>query len=127
MVPRRNPEIAIVVLQEHGDWGSLSAKIAQAMVTEYVNKKRQQDHNILDRASVSKPVEVGAIWSDPPPAGPKGHPASDQADVLHAGHFLVDPNHLNPGQSKKAVATGLAPLPAWFTASQPLRRQERLP
>src|ERR1035437_1729080 len=56
MVPRRNPEIAIVVLQEHGDWGSLSAHIAQAMVTEYVNKKRQQDHTILDRASVSKPA-----------------------------------------------------------------------
>jgi len=122
MVPRRNPEIAIVVLQEHGDWGSLSAHIAQAMVTEYVNKKRQQDHNILDRASVSKPVEVGAIWSDPPPVDRKRHPAADQAEVLHGGHFFVD-----PGQAKKAVATGLAPLPAWFTASLPLRRQERLP
>ena len=92
------------------------------MVTEYVNKKRQQDHNILDRASVSKPVEVGAIWSDPPPVDRKRHPAADQAEVLHGGHFFVD-----PGQAKKAVATGLAPLPAWFTASLPLRRQERLP
>src|ERR1035437_3854139 len=56
MVPRRNPEIAIVVLQEHGDWGANSAHIAQAIVTTYVNKKRQQDHTILDRASVSKPA-----------------------------------------------------------------------
>ena len=26
MVPRRNPELVIVVLQEHGDWGANSAQ-----------------------------------------------------------------------------------------------------
>src|SRR5579863_6266775 len=30
MVPRRNPEIAVVVLQEHGDWGSLWATFAES-------------------------------------------------------------------------------------------------
>ncbi len=91
MVPRRNPELAVVVLQEHGDWGSNSAHIAQALVITYVNKKRRQDHNLLQQASQpSKPVEVGAVWSTPAPdAGKKG---AEEADVLHAGHFFVTPS-----------------------------------
>ena len=67
MVPRRNPEIVIAVLQEHGDWGSNSARIAQQMVIAYVNKKRMADHNILNQASLGKPVEMGAVWSTPAP------------------------------------------------------------
>src|SRR5580704_16879345 len=47
MAPRRNPEIAVVVLQEHGDWGSGSAKIAAQIITAYVNKKRKQDRNVI--------------------------------------------------------------------------------
>ncbi|HUY95753.1 MAG TPA: penicillin-binding protein 2 [Terracidiphilus sp.] len=99
MVPRRNPELAVVVLQEHGDWGSNSAHIAQALVITYVNKKRRQDHNLMQQASQpNKPVEVGAIWSTPAPdAGRKG---AEQADVLHAGHFFV-----TPSQPASAVTT----------------------
>jgi penicillin-binding protein 2 len=126
MVPRRNPELAIVVLQEHGDWGANSAHIAQAIVTAYVNKKRRQDHNLMDQAvSAPKPVEVGAIWSEPGPADPKygkpGHklPADDG---LHAGHFMVDPT-----QAEKALASSQSKLPAWFPALIPLRWRERLP
>ena len=126
MVPRRNPELAIVVLQEHGDWGANSAHIAQALVTEYVNKKRRQDHNILDRASVSKPVEVGAVWTDPPPANPGRKPGSEQEQAIHGGHFLVDPGQ-SPKQAPKAVAGALAPLPSLFTARLPVPRQKRLP
>jgi penicillin-binding protein 2 len=87
MVPRRNPELAVVVLQEHGDWGSNSAHIAQAIVTTYVNKQRKRDNNQLQKASeATKPVEVGAVWSTPDAADPKR-----QAEQLHAGHFFVDP------------------------------------
>ncbi len=90
MVPRRNPELAIVVLQEHGDWGSNSAKIAQAIVVTYVNKKRRQDRNLLQQAGENKPVEVGAVWTAPAPPDPDHHEPA-QEDALHAGHFLVDP------------------------------------
>jgi penicillin-binding protein 2 len=84
MVPRRNPELAIVVLQEHGDWGANSAHIAQAMVITYVNKQRNKDHNLLQRAGDStKPVEVGAVWS--PPGSTPGRKS------MRAGHFIVDP------------------------------------
>jgi penicillin-binding protein 2 len=126
MVPRRNPEIVIAVLQEHGDWGSNSAHIAQAMVVEYVNKKRMKDHNINDQASLGKPVEMGAVWSDRAPTGRKrpgaaGLPGQDS--VLHAGHFMVNPAPL-PGA--KAVASGQFPLPKWLLAF-PLRFKEGQP
>jgi penicillin-binding protein 2 len=123
MVPRRNPELAIVVLQEHGDWGANSAHIAAAIVTTYVNKKRRQDHNLLQQAGENKPVEVGAVWSAP--AGPDSQPGTKprqapQDDVLQGGHFLV-----NPAETAKALAsrTSLPSLPG----AGPTRPLERLP
>jgi penicillin-binding protein 2 len=123
MVPRRNPEIVIAVLQEHGDWGSLSAHIAAQMVTTYVNKKRAADHNILNQASLDKPVEVGAIWSEPAPAGHHRHGAPGEDSVLHAGHFMVDPGPLAPA---KSLASSHPLLPAWLLFS-PLRFKEGQP
>jgi penicillin-binding protein 2 len=123
MVPRRNPEIVIAVLQEHGDWGSLSAHIAAQMVTTYVNKKRAADHNILNQASLDKPVEVGAIWSEPAPAGHHRHGAPGEDSVLHAGHFMVDPGPLAPARS---LASSHPLLPAWLLFS-PLRFKEGQP
>jgi len=123
MVPRRNPEIVICVLQEHGDWGANSAHIAQAMVVEYVNKKRSADHNVLDEASLSKPVEVGAVWTTQAPPGRKRSGAPEQASVLHAGHFMVSPGPM-PGPN--AVASTQHSLPAWLLAL-PLRIKQELP
>jgi penicillin-binding protein 2 len=126
MVPRRNPEIVICVLQEHGDWGSNSAHIAQAMIIEYVNKKRRKEDNLTNQASLGKPVEVGAIWSDPAPAGSKRSGTASlpgQDSVLHAGHFMVDPGPL-PGPT--AVATSQFPWPKWLLAI-PLLSKEGQP
>jgi penicillin-binding protein 2 len=117
MAPRRNPEIVIAVLQEHGDWGANSAKIAAQIITTYVNKKRKQENNVLDQAGANKPVEVGAVWSDPAPAGQnKSHAARQQmqASTLHAGHFFID---LPQVASPRSVASGHLPLPAWLGAS----------
>jgi penicillin-binding protein 2 len=123
MVPRRNPEIVIAVLQEHGDWGSLSAHIAAQMVTTYVNKKRAADHNILNQASLGKPVEMGAVWSVPAPGGRHRHGAPGEDSVLHAGHFMVDPGPLAP---VKSLASSHPLLPAWRLFS-PLRFKEGKP
>jgi penicillin-binding protein 2 len=65
MVPRRNPEIAVVVLQEHGDWGKGSAIIASKIVTAYVEKKRRQENNLEEAAKTPAKVEMGALWSAP--------------------------------------------------------------
>ncbi|MFY9852900.1 MAG: penicillin-binding protein 2 [Terracidiphilus sp.] len=117
MVPRRNPEIVIAVLQEHGDWGALSAHIAAEIITTYVNKKRRADHNVLDEASLSKPVEVGAVWSTPAPLGHKRPGSPEQISVLHAGHFMISPG---PIAGPNAVASTQHSLPAWLLA-MPLR------
>ncbi|HEY1896653.1 MAG TPA: hypothetical protein VGG62_10295, partial [Terracidiphilus sp.] len=106
MVPRRNPEFAIVVLQEHGDWGANSAHIAQAVVTTYVNKKRRQDHNILEQAGSKPPVEVGAVWSGPAAHGP-GQRQVPEGDVLQAGHYFID-----TAQTARALASLQSRLPA---------------
>ena len=106
MVPRRNPELAIVVLQEHGDWGSNSAKIAQAMVVTYVNKQRRHDRNLL-QAGENKPVEVGAVWTAP--AGPGD---ASQGDALHSGHFVVNTvakSDEHPSGAKARVGIGALP------------------
>jgi penicillin-binding protein 2 len=127
MIPRRNPEIVIAVLQEHGDWGANSALIAQKIAIAYVNKQRARDKNVLDQAGDTKPVEVGAIWSEPTaqPSGPSRNVASSGAAIqdaaIHAGHFFIDPN---PGPT--AVASGNLPLPAWLSASI-LRFKEDIP
>jgi penicillin-binding protein 2 len=125
MAPRRNPEIVITVLQEHGDWGANSAKIAAQVITTYVNKQRMKEHNVLDQAGTQKPVEVGAVWSDPAPVRRKGNSAGRQtvaASDFHGGHFFVDP----PRPAPTSTASGLFHLPAWFMAS-PLRFRERHP
>jgi penicillin-binding protein 2 len=125
MAPRRNPEIVIAVLQEHGDWGANSAKIAAQIVTVYVNKKRAQDHNVLDQAGADKPVEVGAVWSNPAPAGRKKAALRSpmEASDLHAGHFFVDPPR---PAAPRSTASGILPMPAWLLAN-PLRFRERHP
>ena len=112
MVPRRNPEIAVVVLQEHGDWGANSALIAQKIVIAYVNKKRSQDHNLLQQAGTEqKPVEVGAVWSNSEPNDPK-HGSEQTASSVGAGHFFV-----NPTQAAKdlGVTSSASLFPVWAT------------
>jgi penicillin-binding protein 2 len=119
MIPRHNPEIAIVVLQEHGDWGSGSAMIAQKIAIAYVNKQRIQEKNVLEQASQPKPVEMGAVWTEQPPADPK-HPKQQQDDALHGGHFVINPAPAAPAAAK---FTASAMLPAWLGVS-PLRFKE---
>lgn len=124
MVPRRNPELVIAVLQEHGDWGSNSAKIAAQLVTVYVNKKRMQDHNILDQAGLSKPVEVGAVWTDPNPTSGKRPGSGQQDSALRMGHFMVNP--AAPVSAPKSLAASQLPMPPWLLAS-PLRFKKAQP
>lgn len=129
MVPRRNPEFAIVVLQEHGDWGSNSALLAARVVAAYVDKQRKAANN-LPAATQSKPpqsVEMGAVWTEP---ADRRHPGA--GDRLRGGRFLIP-----TGQPAQALATALpaatsavAATPAapgtsgWLHFWQPLRFRE---
>jgi len=70
MVPRRNPEIVIAVLQEHGDWGSNSARIAARVIATYVEKKRRIENNLIQPVKpTATPADLGAGFFFPPRKG----------------------------------------------------------
>lgn len=52
MTPRRNPDIVVAVLWEHGNWGNNSAKLAAQVIDAFVNKQRKRAGNIREVASV---------------------------------------------------------------------------
>ena len=96
MAPRRNPDIVVAVLWEHGGWGSGSAHVAARVIEAFVNKQRRLNHNLATEKET--PVEVGAVWSDPSdpdgmggkPLVAKGSPKNPEFDAMRAGHFFVD-------------------------------------
>ncbi len=71
MAPRRNPDIAVAVLWEHGNWGNNSAKLAAQVIAAYVNKQRTRVGNVMKVA-------------DAAPAGGPGETAPGKKD--DAGH-----------------------------------------
>jgi penicillin-binding protein 2 len=97
IAPRRNPDIAVVVLVEHGGWGAeASAPLAARVIEAFVDKQRRLDNNLLE-AKAPSPVEVGAVWSEKPEqvAGvadavrPSTVAAKDAAPAMHGGHFTL--------------------------------------
>lgn len=54
VAPRRNPDIVVAVLWEHGYWGNNSAKLASQIVNAFVTKQRRLANN-LRVAEVTKP------------------------------------------------------------------------
>src|SRR5271154_546660 len=47
MAPRRNPDIVVAVLCEHGGWGAeASAPVAAKVVNAFVTKQRKRDNNL---------------------------------------------------------------------------------
>jgi penicillin-binding protein 2 len=62
MAPRRNPDIVVAVLVEHGGWGAeASAPLAAQVINAFVTKQRREQNN-LRIAEVAKPAPL-------PPAG----------------------------------------------------------
>ena len=46
MTPRRNPDIVVAVLWQHGNWGNNSARLAAQVIDAFVNKQRRLTKNI---------------------------------------------------------------------------------
>ncbi|MBB5318971.1 penicillin-binding protein 2 [Tunturibacter empetritectus] len=65
MAPRRNPDIVVAVLWEHGNWGNNSAKLASQIIDAYVNKQRKRDNNIRI-ATTPEPAKPAAPTSETP-------------------------------------------------------------
>ncbi len=95
IAPRRNPDIAVVVLVEHGGWGAeASAPLAARVIEAFVDKQRRLDNNLQQAKTPAKKVEVGAVWSEQPEqmaggAKPTVVAAKDAAPAMHGGHFSV--------------------------------------
>src|ERR1700751_370707 len=118
VAPRRNPDIVVAVLWEHGGWGVGASKLAAQVIEAEGDKQRRLDHNVLEveaepkpespqtepttgvpakKAAPQKPTEVGAIWSNPAaPDALGGRPVKavrPQDRTLlasaRAGHFFL--------------------------------------
>jgi penicillin-binding protein 2 len=94
IAPRRNPDIAVVVLVEHGGWGAVaSAPLAARVIEAFVDKQRRLDNN-LQEAKVPSKVEVGAVWSEKPEAVAAPEKTTTAAvgepiPSMKGGHFTV--------------------------------------
>jgi penicillin-binding protein 2 len=61
MAPRRNPDIVVAVLCEHGGWGAeASAPVAAKVINAYVTKQRKRDNNIRI-ADIPKPTTTASV------------------------------------------------------------------
>jgi penicillin-binding protein 2 len=67
MTPRRNPDIVVAVLWEHGYWGNNSAKLAAGIIDAFVTKQRKRENNIKIAAAAPAPVTAAVDSGDAVP------------------------------------------------------------
>jgi penicillin-binding protein 2 len=76
MAPRRNPDIVVAVLWEHGNWGNNSAKLAAQIINAFVTKQRKRDNNLriadtpqpsIPQPATSQPAPAAATTKSPIP------------------------------------------------------------
>ena len=80
MVPRRNPDIVVAVLVEHGGFGgAASAPLAAQVINAFVTKKRRQEKNLYI-ADTPKPAETPASGNAPDPQPAAAKPSSPAAE-----------------------------------------------
>jgi penicillin-binding protein 2 len=78
IAPRRNPDIVVAVLWEHGNWGNNSAKLAAQVINAFVTKQRARAGNLQKLAETPK--------SDSSPAGTGGSvPATPATAAVPTG------------------------------------------
>src|SRR6185437_6640449 len=65
MAPRRNPDIVVAVLWEHGNWGNNSSKLAAQVINAYITKQRTRAGNLMKVAETPKPEPTAAAIGSP--------------------------------------------------------------
>jgi penicillin-binding protein 2 len=131
VVPRRNPELVIATLWQHGGFSYYPARISAQVVAAYVEKKRRLEGNLVP-GKAPKPMEVAAVWSDGGEAPTSGKHAGEPPK-LHAGHFSVEGGRVvaGTGPDSGPVKAGkpapeIAAKPA-FLAAKPVAVGAALP
>jgi penicillin-binding protein 2 len=90
MAPRRNPDIVVAVLAEHGGWGATAAApFAAQVINAFVTKQRRVAGN-LRLADSPKPAETPAPAVSPVPTAnatpkPNGIPTASAAPAVKPG------------------------------------------
>jgi penicillin-binding protein 2 len=103
VVPRRNPELVVAVLWEHGEFSYYPARLGARFVASYVEKQRRLANNLVPvKAPAAPPVEVGAVWTTPD--GQK-NANGEQTAKLHAGKFYVGANGTVTQQTQQSGKT----------------------
>jgi penicillin-binding protein 2 len=72
IAPRRNPDIVVAVLWEHGNWGDNSSKLAAQVINAYVTKQRARAGNLQKLAEKAAPSDTPAGSGGSAPAQPSG-------------------------------------------------------
>jgi penicillin-binding protein 2 len=60
VAPRRNPDIVVAVLWQHGNWGNNSAKLAAQVINAFITKQRRRAGNLEKVAATPKPEPTPA-------------------------------------------------------------------
>ena len=111
VAPRRNPEIVVCVLLEHGEHGYLAARLAAQVIKAYVDKQRTLRNNptlFSDKADPGS-VPIAGLWSSPAPAGEEVHaPAETAGDHLQGGTFMMKLPPSNRTRFAKTTSLGLS-------------------
>lgn len=95
--PRRNPDIAVVVLWQNGSEGYLSARLAARVIEAYVDKQRRKE-NDLPAVATEKPTQ---------PAAPAAKPASSPAKPETTGQRKTT------AQRRSGARTGTTMAALW--------------
>ena len=71
MTPRRNPDIVVAVLWEHGYWGNNSAKLAAQVIDAFVTKQRKASGNLkIAETPAAAPVATPEVKPTPAASSP---------------------------------------------------------
>ena len=70
MTPRRNPDIVVAVLWQHGNWGNNSARLAAQVIDAFVNKQRRLAHNVRIADTPAPQQASPEPATAPPPSAP---------------------------------------------------------
>jgi penicillin-binding protein 2 len=68
ITPRRNPDIVVAVLWEHGNWGNNSAKLAAQVINAYITKQRTRAGNLMKVAQTPAQKPDSGIGGSAPAA-----------------------------------------------------------
>jgi penicillin-binding protein 2 len=68
MAPRRNPDIVVAVLWEHGNWGNNSAKLGAQVIDAFVTEQRKRAGNLKVEVVGTKPAETVGVSGAAPAA-----------------------------------------------------------